>query len=240
CLGKMGEVSKAGRTVLFVSHNMAATRALCTTAIWMDQGAVKEIGRVAPVADHYLARLHANPSLDTALGDRPRAQHFGSKLKLTHVRLNQGRGLWHGQPLEVEFHFECPSAVEEVSFGIGFCNRDGPPVLCLDSDIPGKRWSIAAGQSGWVLLKLPSLHLEPHFYSLYVGARSGNAHILDYLPQVGDVLVTPSEATPAMIAGQESGRGGVRQPSEASLTLDLSQPRAGQTRPPFPSSPVRA
>ncbi|MDP3071610.1 MAG: Wzt carbohydrate-binding domain-containing protein, partial [Opitutaceae bacterium] len=217
CLGKMGEVSKAGRTVLFVSHNMAATRALCTTAIWMDQGAVKEIGRVAPVADHYLARLHANPSLDTALGERPRAQHFGSKLKLTHVRLNQGRGLWHGQPLEVEFHFECASAVEEVAFGIGFCNREGVRILSLDTDLPGPRWKFPAGHKGRAKLTIPTLMLEPDLYTLDLGSRSGDGHGLDYLSQFGQVMVTPSDQTPAMIAMQESGRGGVRQPTESAL-----------------------
>ena len=38
CLGKMGEVAKGGRTVLFVSHNMAAIRNLCTRCIWIDYG----------------------------------------------------------------------------------------------------------------------------------------------------------------------------------------------------------
>src|SRR5438093_3354162 len=40
CLGKMGDVAKQGRTVLFVSHNMTAMRSLCRKAIWLDKGAV--------------------------------------------------------------------------------------------------------------------------------------------------------------------------------------------------------
>ena len=226
CLGKMGEVSKTGRTVLFVSHNMAATRALCSTAIWMEKGSVKEVGRVGPVSDRYLARLHENPSLDVDLTARPRAAHFGSKLKITRVRFNQGRGLWHGQPLEVEIAFECSASVDDVSFGVGFCNRDGPPVLCLDTDLPGERWAVTAGQSGCARLRIPSLHLEPHHYSLYVGARSGDGHILDYLPDLGQALVAPSDTTPTMIAGPECGRGGVRQPADSSVELGVT---AGQS-----------
>ena len=42
CLGKMGEVAKEGRTVLFVSHNMNAIKNLCQTALYMDDGRVKE------------------------------------------------------------------------------------------------------------------------------------------------------------------------------------------------------
>jgi lipopolysaccharide transport system ATP-binding protein len=44
CLGKMGEVASQGRTVLFVSHNMAAIRTLCSTAMLLDQGAVAFFG----------------------------------------------------------------------------------------------------------------------------------------------------------------------------------------------------
>ena len=36
CLGKMGDVAKGGRTVLFVSHNMNAIKSLCSRAIWLE------------------------------------------------------------------------------------------------------------------------------------------------------------------------------------------------------------
>ena len=103
-----------------------------------------------------------------------------------------------------------------------------------------KRWAFTAGQSGAVRLSLPCLHLEPHFYTLYVGSRSGDGHILDYLPQFGQVLVIPSDETPTMIAGQESGRGGVRQPADCRLALDLTEPQRWKTHHPFPRSPARA
>jgi lipopolysaccharide transport system ATP-binding protein len=54
CLGKMGQVSREGRTILFVSHNMAAVKALSTRAILMKNGAVAASGMVGQVADSYL------------------------------------------------------------------------------------------------------------------------------------------------------------------------------------------
>jgi lipopolysaccharide transport system ATP-binding protein len=54
CLGKMGQVAKGGRTVLFVSHNMAAVRALCNKAIYLKTGAVKAVGDVEPLMQKYL------------------------------------------------------------------------------------------------------------------------------------------------------------------------------------------
>jgi lipopolysaccharide transport system ATP-binding protein len=54
CLGKMGDVAKEGRTVLFVSHNMVAVQTLCQSAYWIDKGRIKEQGLVRPVVTSYL------------------------------------------------------------------------------------------------------------------------------------------------------------------------------------------
>ena len=54
CLGKMGEVAEEGRTVLFVSHNMAAVQTLCQQAFWLDSGQVKEQGAVNSIVTAYL------------------------------------------------------------------------------------------------------------------------------------------------------------------------------------------
>jgi lipopolysaccharide transport system ATP-binding protein len=59
CLGKMGEVAREGRTVLFVSHNMGAIRSLCRTGLVLDRGAVVESGPVARILQVYYARLGA-------------------------------------------------------------------------------------------------------------------------------------------------------------------------------------
>ena len=58
CLGKMSDVAGHGRTVLFVSHHLAALRALCTRAIWLEDGRIAAEGEVTPVVDAYLAASH--------------------------------------------------------------------------------------------------------------------------------------------------------------------------------------
>ena len=53
CLGKMGDVARAGRTVLFVSHNMAAVKVLCRRAILLSNGVIASSGDVADVIEDY-------------------------------------------------------------------------------------------------------------------------------------------------------------------------------------------
>ena len=47
CLGKMNEVARGGRTVLFVSHNITAVEALCKSAIFLDSGSLNTLGRTS-------------------------------------------------------------------------------------------------------------------------------------------------------------------------------------------------
>jgi lipopolysaccharide transport system ATP-binding protein len=54
CLGKMGDVAKEGRTVLFVSHNMKAVQNLCTRTIWINNGIIQKNGNTAEVVETYL------------------------------------------------------------------------------------------------------------------------------------------------------------------------------------------
>jgi homopolymeric O-antigen transport system ATP-binding protein len=55
CLGKMGEVSGHGRTVILVSHNMSAITSLATRCVWLDGGRIKEIGPADAVVASYLS-----------------------------------------------------------------------------------------------------------------------------------------------------------------------------------------
>src|SRR5712692_10535893 len=54
CLGKMGEISRAGRTVIFVSHNMSAIEALCNRVLWLVDGQVVEGAETEKVVSDYV------------------------------------------------------------------------------------------------------------------------------------------------------------------------------------------
>jgi lipopolysaccharide transport system ATP-binding protein len=69
CLGKMSEVAHAGRTVLFVSHNMKAVRNLCGRALWISGGRLRRSGPTGEVVEEYL-RDADMVSGGATLGDR--------------------------------------------------------------------------------------------------------------------------------------------------------------------------
>jgi homopolymeric O-antigen transport system ATP-binding protein len=57
CLGKMGEVARAGRTIVFVSHQMNQIRRLCQQVIWIDGGAIRQAGATAEIVGSYEAAM---------------------------------------------------------------------------------------------------------------------------------------------------------------------------------------
>src|SRR5207245_2070220 len=65
CLGKMGQVARAGRTVLFVSHNMAAVENLCARTLLLSRGRVEAYDATRQVIDRYLLSIEAEPAAST-------------------------------------------------------------------------------------------------------------------------------------------------------------------------------
>lgn len=62
CLGKIGEISQQGRTVVFVSHNMAAIQSLCRRVIWLANGQIAEDGGSGEVVSNYLRSFSDTPT----------------------------------------------------------------------------------------------------------------------------------------------------------------------------------
>jgi homopolymeric O-antigen transport system ATP-binding protein len=80
CLGKMGEVARQGRTVMFVSHNMTAIRSLCSRALWLDKGTIVEEGAAETVATNYLRTTFS--TLNQRAWDDPLTAPGNDKVKL--------------------------------------------------------------------------------------------------------------------------------------------------------------
>ena len=104
-LGKMHEVSRGGRTVLFVSHNMAAVQSLCATTIWLDRGEVAASGPTAEVIPKYLQDAIA---VDRDL-DRP--VPLGAALEIRAFRLTPNP-VTSGQPMQFSLVIAAKAAVK--------------------------------------------------------------------------------------------------------------------------------
>ena len=123
CLGKMGEISKSGKTVLFVSHNMFSIRNLCSRAVLLKQGAIEEIGNVNNVVDAYLT-AGAEKHLGEVRWDDPIEAPGDARLRLVAMRVVSEGQMTGEVDLDKEFQIEVeyrnlePNARRLVSFHV--------------------------------------------------------------------------------------------------------------------------
>lgn len=91
CLGKMEDVGKEGRTVLFVSHNMQAVRQFCRSSILLDNGGIAMIGQSSDVIKHYIEQSDIN-NLNELANEMDAINKIANDpaFKLSDIELRQG------------------------------------------------------------------------------------------------------------------------------------------------------
>jgi lipopolysaccharide transport system ATP-binding protein len=117
CLGRMGDMARQGRTVLFVSHNLGAVRLLCTRAIVLGSGVVQFDGAPGEAIAHYLANVTAGAEKESHISFAPDGLEFEG-LTLYAVRVvdetGAGRAIFDAaDPVRVELEYE----VKAVLYG---------------------------------------------------------------------------------------------------------------------------
>ncbi|HUY31713.1 MAG TPA: ABC transporter ATP-binding protein [Pirellulales bacterium] len=135
CLGKMGELATQGRTILFVSHNLAAVRSLCKTTVWLDQGRIASHGPTAEVVNRYIDSGERLASQRT--WDSPETAPGNDSVRLRRVAVvpaegDQRAALTIVTPLVIVF--ECWNLLPEaeLSLNLVLYNLEG---VCIFNSI---------------------------------------------------------------------------------------------------------
>jgi lipopolysaccharide transport system ATP-binding protein len=166
CLGKMGEVAQSGRTVLFVSHNMAAVRHLCERAVLLEGGRVELDAGVEEVVRSYLA--FPDPT------DRRPDEDDGEKssVELHAVRLLDGRGepigsVLCGDTFSIDLELQAKRVIERVEVHIALSATPGENVSLLSNVVAGSDLALPAAKCR-LRCRIDDLPLVPGDYDLAV------------------------------------------------------------------------
>ena len=181
CLGKMKTTASDGRTVLFVSHQIAAVRALCPRSILMKSGRIEMDGPTEQVAQAY-ARSHL-PAGARAVARPDPATATGSP------RLVEARALFENRPdpqplmgsrLSIEIDFEGDDPIEPA-VGIVINNGDGVPVVHASTRYapPGGEFQ-RPRRRGTVRFDFGQVPLNAGDYAvtIYLGREERDTHVL--------------------------------------------------------------
>ncbi len=138
CLGKMGDVAKSGRTILFVSHNMAAIRSLCRRTILLEKGRLLMDSATHETVAHYLDQnlvegtVASSADIEERMEGKIRRGNPFLRMCEVAVRDRSGlpRRLFHSdEDIVVSIAFECLQPVQNLFIILDIVDEDAVPVL---------------------------------------------------------------------------------------------------------------
>jgi lipopolysaccharide transport system ATP-binding protein len=180
CLGKMQEVAQggAGRTVVFVSHNMAAVRSLCNTAIMLKSGTLYAQGGVEKIVAEYLAsaRHTAEPQVTFRRPDKAKLWMASAEL-LINGQTSANAEM--GDTLSVRVRFQSDFPTKHPRLGLVVTNAAGDKLINTNNHFqPAKELSTAL-QDGTITCHLGQLPLVAGLYSvsLWFGDLTTDHHV---------------------------------------------------------------
>lgn len=214
CLGKMDEVSKGGRTVIFISHSMPVIQGICCKGIVLDHGSVVYKGNTRDAVTFYLSNMIQKFGSDL----RSRTDRKGSHaVRFTQVEFTHKENgkiidpLISGVPVRIELQYELnmDSEVKNLDVSIGFFNSLGTLLFACRSSAIGKIFDIN-GQTGFLYCDIPKWPLSSGTYTYNIYAEQ-NGMVCDWIQEAGQVVVE---------SGDYYGTGKVPASSMQSIFID--------------------
>ena len=222
CMGKMGDVSRSGRTVLFVSHNMAAVRQLTTRCLLLSRGKVIFDGAPARAIELYSEAMSQAFSHGADLSSWPRRLPVQDRVvEFQSLSFEKpGEVFGAGSPVRFRAVLKAREAVSGIRISGSVMHAEGYAVGTFWSDTVGH---IDANESCQFLVDLGDLRLSPGAYSFQLATGTGNEVIgfrdFDLLSEVLPFEVAALEGEGDVVGSWHQSWGAIRFPS-AKMTVD--------------------
>ena len=205
CLGKMSDVASEGRTVVFVSHNMAVIQSLCKRGILLEDGAATVDAPIEEAVSAYLRAVESDAAVD--LGERQDRSGW-NEVWLTEVEVRGTHGadrLATGRPAYFVFRVERAQGFERARLSCRFTvvNLLGHPVATFSSDDLGPADTEVA-EAGEFRCEVPTLPLVPGRYRIDVEVH-GRAYLQDAIEGAAFFEVEQGVLAGRPVAGESRG-----------------------------------
>jgi len=183
CLKRMDSVSRDGRTILFVSHNMGAVTQLCERALWLDKGQLIEDGVAGDVVAAYMSAGMSRHSVwEPSANEKPINTHVKpiKALLIDPATGNPATLTNFDHPLEVEVHYEVLRDSRSVGIAYRITDMSGS-IVYTSMDTDNLEWTGRMREAGtYVSASRMASFLKPGRYNLTLMTREGSLRIDTY------------------------------------------------------------
>ncbi len=178
CLAKMQHIALGGRTILFVSHNMAAIRLICNRGICFESGRLVDDDKVDWAADAYLTRLH-RPANSTCIIE---TESF--LLGDVEVKSSRGSAIKPFESVELSVTITPKVDILEPGLYAGILAADGTRIAGLDLRDFETIDPMAKGESARLGFVIEELPLLPGSYRLELHVKDMATHRIELVPEL--------------------------------------------------------
>ena len=180
CISAMQDMRGGGRTVLFVSHNMAAVENLCSRCMWIAQGRVQLDGRVHEVIEAYMGSFASADSAATEL-HAVEGRRGSGEIRFTRVEFRSADGglqtvTRSGKSLVIRLHYRANEPIERPAFAFRLYTELGTLVTATGTWYHGLDIPLVPAGEGYLDLEIDSLNLMPgrYYFSLFLDSCVDN------------------------------------------------------------------
>ena len=195
CLGKMDDVSKEGRTILFVSHNIASIQRLCSSCIYLQSGKLILNEKTDEVVDSYLRETIK--SVESGLLSERNDRMGNGMIRFTSVKLLNGNGSeiitpQTGSSLTIKLEYIKNNLIKgNYIFQLSFLNQYGQRLfICLSRSTMNSLSKIPEGNA--VHCHITKLPLVPGTYTVDIWCKVDEV-IADYIHNAFNIEVVPGD-----------------------------------------------
>jgi len=180
CLDTMDGLRASGRTVLFVSHNMAAVEGLCSRCIWIDAGRVRADGDARSIVGDYM-KTFAQSSVGTVDLETIESRSGNGEGRLTHFEFLNEAGeiinlIRSGDRLTMRLHYRAHKKLRDLVIGISIHSEYGALLAASNNWATGNDIPLVDPGEGFADFEVDSLYLLPGRYYLSLWLGKGNNH----------------------------------------------------------------
>ena len=190
CIGKMRDVAGNGRTVLFVSHNMAAVKSLCKRALVLQDGALAFDGSVTDGISYYLSGLNASENrgqIETHHRTFNTGKAFYRKIELTNPEFVNGNVIYFNETISIKCEIEFLEHYSNVMFDVRILSIEGIELAHTTNAYKNGYYNVTSDR---VYFELDiENNFQPGKYFLTFGAHLSDGLTLDYLENLVEINI---------------------------------------------------
>jgi homopolymeric O-antigen transport system ATP-binding protein len=177
CFSKIREAGRDGRTIVLVSHNMAAVRNICGSGLLLDGGRLTHSGDINQIVDSYVTQ--------TTDGNDPDAVEETQSFVVDQVRIRPTAAtvIKTFEPVEIRIRFRPKIDVGDPGLYVGFLNAEFQLIAGLDFKDFATVPQLRSGETTEIGFRIDSIPLLPGLYQMEIHLKDMSQHLVEFLPR---------------------------------------------------------